>query len=218
MTNSADDSRGDTAFFQAAAHEELAEGREALREGFEQHEKILGAKIRQLREERRWSQSDLADQLSRLGFDLHQTTIAKMEAGRRPLRVSEAVAVAHVCGLPAGALFWLPVQGEPSTLEFLREKIQDLEQQVEQTRQLMSESLATYAGVYAEQSTSLHMAVAAMSTAEAEIVEREARQAAVARQAERDAAAKARREKAVRLAQQDPDAVLEALNERRDRL
>lgn len=116
---------------------------------FEEFERILGAKIRHLREERGWSQSDLARRLSELGLDLHQTTIAKMEAGRRPLRVSEAVAVAQAFKLPANALFWLPVPGEPFRLAEAREDLARSEKWTSELEETMLESIRIYAGTYA---------------------------------------------------------------------
>ncbi len=155
---------------QESARKELAEGREQLRRGFEAFETVIGAKIKQLREERHWSQSQLAERLGELGFDLHQTTIAKMESGRRPLRVSEAVAVAQVFGLPAPTLFYIPVQGEPRAMEFMREMVQDAQEALEVTRRLMLSSLDTMANVYAEQTATLHWRSAAMNNPTVDVI------------------------------------------------
>lgn len=45
------------------------------------------------------TQAQLAVQMSGGGFTMHQTTIAKIEAGERPVTVGEAVALALVLGV-----------------------------------------------------------------------------------------------------------------------
>jgi len=42
------------------------------------------------------TQRDLADALRREGFSMHQTTVAKLEAAERPIRVNEAAALARI--------------------------------------------------------------------------------------------------------------------------
>ncbi|NMO03116.1 helix-turn-helix transcriptional regulator [Gordonia sp. TBRC 11910] len=50
------------------------------------------------------TQSELADRLGKLGIPTAQQTIAKIETGKRPLKLSEAVAVAEVLGVKVGDL------------------------------------------------------------------------------------------------------------------
>lgn len=45
--------------------------------------------------------------LNWLRFNLHQTTIAKIELGKRPLRVAEMFALSHVFRMPPGAVFFM---------------------------------------------------------------------------------------------------------------
>lgn len=85
---------------------------------FDEFERALGVKVRHLRERREWSQAKLARHLSDLGLEMHQTTVAKMEAGRRPIRVSEAAAVAQALGVPVDALLDPTVAGD--SIEFGR--------------------------------------------------------------------------------------------------
>ena len=63
-------------------------------------EYFVGRKVARMREQRGWSQSVLGEKLARHGFELHQTTIAKLEAGKRPIRVNEVVALADVFSVP----------------------------------------------------------------------------------------------------------------------
>lgn len=58
-----------------------------------------GAAIRKKREELGWSQQELAEALKDAGVSWHQTTVAKVERGERPLKMTEAVAVAYALGM-----------------------------------------------------------------------------------------------------------------------
>jgi transcriptional regulator with XRE-family HTH domain len=72
-----------------------------LREGYgENPERILGMRLRGLREEAGITQAQLAERMTRQGFSMHQTTIAKIEANQRPVTVNEAVTLATVLGIP----------------------------------------------------------------------------------------------------------------------
>ena len=54
---------------------------------------------------RGWTQGELADRLTKKGIPLAQQTIAKVEAGARPLRLSEAAVLSDVLGVEIGDLF-----------------------------------------------------------------------------------------------------------------
>jgi transcriptional regulator with XRE-family HTH domain len=112
-----------------------------------QLEAKMGAKFRALREERGWSQSEMAEQLGRWGFDLHQTAIAKIEAGKRPIRVAEMYAFAHAFRLPPGAIFYLalPVEGErvDDPLAALGEDLGRLEATMADSRDRMVEHIGS---------------------------------------------------------------------------
>lgn len=57
----------------------------------------LAQRLRGLRTHRRWSQADLAEHMSsRYGLRWHQTTVAKIEAGQRPIGLNEAAALARI--------------------------------------------------------------------------------------------------------------------------
>lgn len=59
----------------------------------------FGRSVRRLREQREWSQGELAERLKRAGHDnFHATTVSRIEKGDRPVRLSEAVAIAETLG------------------------------------------------------------------------------------------------------------------------
>ncbi|OBA93710.1 hypothetical protein A5668_10665 [Mycolicibacterium fortuitum] len=74
------------------------------RQRHELWERRFGEALRSWRQERGWSQEDIADRLRRQGFEMHQTTVAKIERGARPLRIAEAAALVEVFELPIIAI------------------------------------------------------------------------------------------------------------------
>jgi transcriptional regulator with XRE-family HTH domain len=62
-------------------------------------ESWVGLRFRELRKERGWSQDDLARRMEELGWPMHQTTVAKLEAGKRPIRLNEVAHLAMLYGL-----------------------------------------------------------------------------------------------------------------------
>ena len=77
------------------------------RQHHESWEKRFGEVVRGWRQDRHWSQEDVAEKLRHQGFEMHQTTVAKIERGSRPLRVAEAAAIAEVFNMPVMAVFEL---------------------------------------------------------------------------------------------------------------
>jgi transcriptional regulator with XRE-family HTH domain len=62
-------------------------------------------RIANLRNEREWSQAEVANRLSAMGIDnMHNTTIAKIEAGDREIKLDEAAALARLFGLSVDSL------------------------------------------------------------------------------------------------------------------
>jgi transcriptional regulator with XRE-family HTH domain len=86
------------------------------RQRHETWEKHFGEVVRQWRLRREWTQEDVAESLRREGFEMHQTTVAKIERGARPLRVAEAAALADVFEMPIMAVFGLTVVEDPAAL------------------------------------------------------------------------------------------------------
>jgi transcriptional regulator with XRE-family HTH domain len=58
-----------------------------------------GRALRRLRLSQRWSQEEVARRMQAYGYDFHQTTIAKIEAAQRPLRVRELADFAALYGV-----------------------------------------------------------------------------------------------------------------------
>lgn len=82
------------------------------RQQHEAWEKRFGEVVRGWRQDRNWSQEDVAEKLRHQGFEMHQTTVAKIERGTRPLRVAEATALAAVFKMPVMAVFELSLPGD----------------------------------------------------------------------------------------------------------
>jgi DNA-binding XRE family transcriptional regulator len=63
-------------------------------------ERILGQRLRALREDAGMTQAQLAEAMTRWGFSLHQTTIGKIETNQRQVTVNEGVMLATLLGCP----------------------------------------------------------------------------------------------------------------------
>jgi len=63
-------------------------------------DELFGLAVKQLRENEGWTMSELATRLSDAGLtNFHPTTVARMERGERPVRLSEAVVIAGLFDL-----------------------------------------------------------------------------------------------------------------------
>jgi transcriptional regulator with XRE-family HTH domain len=124
--------------------EELAERRRP----YEHWETDFGRKVRQWRQARNWSQEDLANQLRWQGFDMHQTTVAKIERGTRPLRVAEAAAIATIFRVPPLAVFMGP---PPEKLPWSMQQLHETIEIAERTLAGMKEDMESSARRYIEQ-------------------------------------------------------------------
>ncbi|MFC6124768.1 helix-turn-helix domain-containing protein [Mycolicibacterium llatzerense] len=85
------------------------------RQHHESWEKRFGEVVRSWRQDRNWSQDEVAERLRHQGFEMHQTTVAKIERGARPLRVAEAAALAEVFEMPIMAVFELSLPDDHTT-------------------------------------------------------------------------------------------------------
>lgn len=111
----------------------------------EEWEKNFGDNVRHWRRERNWSQEELADKLRSEGFDLHQTSVAKIERGTRPLRVAEAAAIATIFRVPPLAVFLGSPQTEArSPLDQLNDIIASAQNLLGQMKDEMSRSAGRY--------------------------------------------------------------------------
>lgn len=82
------------------ANLKLAELHESFRSDHLEAERRVVANIRDQRIRAGLSQEQVASALRSTGWDLHQSTIAKIEAGKRPLRLAEVYAFADVLSVP----------------------------------------------------------------------------------------------------------------------
>jgi transcriptional regulator with XRE-family HTH domain len=73
----------------------------------------VGRALRQLRLARSWSQEEVAVRMTAYGYDLHQTTIAKIEGAQRPLRVRELADFAALYGVEIQDLVHPPTRSLP---------------------------------------------------------------------------------------------------------
>lgn len=116
------------------------------RSHFEQWERDFGEKVKQWRNNCGWSQEQVAAGLRHLGFDMHQTTVAKIERGTRPLRVAEAVALAHVFRVPALAIFEGDgPEGQPEDIATLQRQLARAKESAERRREEIDYAAKDYA-------------------------------------------------------------------------
>ncbi|MEU8820638.1 helix-turn-helix domain-containing protein [Actinoplanes sp. NPDC048796] len=88
----------------------------------------LAQRLRSLRVQQEWSQADLAEHINNIGYGLrwHQTTVAKIEAGQRPIGLNEAAALAEVFDI-TGAELLMPLGARRARAAKLRAREQQLD-------------------------------------------------------------------------------------------
>ncbi len=74
-------------------------------------EALVAHNLKVLRKAARLSQEDMAERMTRLGFKLHQTQIAKIENGTRPVRFDEVIGLAKALSVPAANFMTEAVAG-----------------------------------------------------------------------------------------------------------
>jgi transcriptional regulator with XRE-family HTH domain len=74
-------------------------------DGPHQAERAFGARVRELRAVRKWTQEALAERMTAMGLPMHQTTVAKLESGSRPTSVAEVASLAAIFGVDMSELF-----------------------------------------------------------------------------------------------------------------
>lgn len=66
---------------------------------------LFGERVKRARADRSWSQADMAKLLADKGVQpMHATTVAKIEAGDRSVRINEAVGIADLLGVSLDTL------------------------------------------------------------------------------------------------------------------
>ncbi|MDG4856722.1 helix-turn-helix transcriptional regulator [Streptomyces sp. T-3] len=116
-------------------------------------EALVAHNLRRLRKAFRLSQDDIAERMRRLGFKFHQTQVAKIERGDRPLRYDEVLALAEVLSVPALPFMTEPVAGEgEAEFELLEAKfrVQAAQQEHETARDLADKAQEHYEEVLRE--------------------------------------------------------------------
>jgi transcriptional regulator with XRE-family HTH domain len=131
------------------AARQLEEVNRSDQEGFVEAEKAIGRRIREQRIDSGLSQAELALRLVAHGFDAHQTTVAKIENGARPLRVAELMTFGVALNVP-----WISLALEPLVPQIgdrdEREYVMQLrENSLRHIEKQMGQTLQGYARQYA---------------------------------------------------------------------
>lgn len=129
------------------------------RAGHEAWEKRFGEVVRGWRLDRNWSQEEVAEKLRYEGFEMHQTTVAKIERGARPLRVAEASAIGAVFDMPVIAVFelslphdapWWSSDSQPAALREKQDLLERARELSERARKQLYSAAEDYAYFLAE--------------------------------------------------------------------
>ena len=73
------------------------------------------------------------------GHQWHQTTVAKVEAGERPVKLTEAVAVSYVLGVPLDQLIDGQNMHVPASKQMALAELTRMEQYLERRRRELTE-------------------------------------------------------------------------------
>jgi transcriptional regulator with XRE-family HTH domain len=102
-------------------------------------EEAAGRELRRLREARRWSQEETARRMDAYGYEWHQTTVAKVEAAQRPLRLNEAADMCRLFGVTiAGLLSAVPGMTDGDLERQAAARLARLEDRVARAREALS--------------------------------------------------------------------------------
>src|SRR6476660_3834677 len=82
----------------------------------------VGSRVRQLRKAAGVTQTELADQLTKLGLSFHQPKLVQVEQGRRSLKFEEAQAIAQILGVDVSLLIY---GAEDAAVAAVQEQRQD---------------------------------------------------------------------------------------------
>ncbi len=80
-------------------------------------EALVAHNLKTMRKARRLSQEDIAERMTGLGFKMHQTQVAKIENGTRPISFDEVLGFAKALGVPPNEFMSVEVYG-PDTIEY----------------------------------------------------------------------------------------------------
>lgn len=113
----------------------------------------LAANLRLWREARTLSQEELAGRMSERGFGFTQSTVWKIEQGRRPVKLAEAVALADALGLRR----WNDLTAHPDHVRH-EARVQSAHQRASQAYQALKDATAAYLWAQAEVAVAAHEA------------------------------------------------------------
>ena len=100
---------------------------------------VFARQARQYRERAGLTQRQVAERMSTAGFRMHHSTVAKIEAGTRPVIVGEAAEMARVLGVSIESLM---TEKEPlSRHEMMRMDLMMFKTRVEQLERVAAERL-----------------------------------------------------------------------------
>lgn len=97
--------------------------------------------LRQERERRSWSQADVAKRLSDNGIPMYATTVAKIEAGERAVRIDEAAGIADLLEVPLDWLLGRQATGPGSEIRYALRTLQESAQKTVADLNSMLEAL-----------------------------------------------------------------------------
>lgn len=99
-------------------------------------ESIVGSRVRALRTARGWTQAELGKRL-----EMHQTSIAKLEAAGRPIRVNELATLAMIFGVEPASLLKRMQTFEESQLNLAQKRLLIAERLLEEAEAQRSSAL-----------------------------------------------------------------------------
>lgn len=141
----------------AAARAEVDQSTSDTRIYLEQ-ERAVGRRLRHQREASAMSQAEVAERMRALGFELQQSTVAKIESGKRPIRVAELFAFETVFGLPFQSLVMLPLpsaEEDETYISALRDRVRAASERKAQAERMMKDWMELASRQYAEAESSL---------------------------------------------------------------
>ncbi|MES5378531.1 helix-turn-helix transcriptional regulator [Mycolicibacterium conceptionense] len=108
--------------------------------------------VRELRQQRGWSQQDLSDRLAAEGFSaMSQTVLTKIERGQRPLRVAEASALASALGIPPLSVFYGPAEDDqPEEIQELQKELMRAQKALDAAESKLDDAGFSYTSRYRE--------------------------------------------------------------------
>lgn len=118
----------------------------AAQDGYGEPERVLAAQARAYREKLGLTQDEIAAAMTARGHRMRQSTVAKIEAAQRPVRVNEAVALAAVLHADLPALLAGPAQQDrQDALAAARDEERELAGQLRQAERRLEEHRQAHA-------------------------------------------------------------------------